>query len=115
MQDEITQNSENISEGRQRSLANLKPFKRGQSGNPGGRPKKIERLIDYKLDKKVPGDKQSRTYAEALVDAAVEPALKKSDVLMKEIFERVDGAVGEDRSPININVSAIPRYRKLEE
>ena|SRR3990167_6973945 len=35
----ISENKEEISEGKKKSLANLKPFKKGQSGNPGGRPK----------------------------------------------------------------------------
>jgi len=35
-----TENS-GSSNGRARGLANLKPYKKGQSGNPGGRPKGI--------------------------------------------------------------------------
>ena len=45
MSEIISENNEEISEGRKRSLANLKPFKKGQSGNPGGRPKGT--LKDY--------------------------------------------------------------------
>jgi len=37
----VAQNSDSVSEGRQRSLANLAPhrFQPGKSGNPGGKPK----------------------------------------------------------------------------
>lgn len=35
----MTDNSTEETEAKQRSLANLKPFKPGQSGNPAGRPK----------------------------------------------------------------------------
>jgi uncharacterized protein DUF5681 len=34
-------NSDESSDARARGLANLKPFKRGQSGNPNGRPKSM--------------------------------------------------------------------------
>lgn len=35
----VSQNSDSVSEGRRRRLANLKPFTKGVSGNPGGKPK----------------------------------------------------------------------------
>jgi hypothetical protein len=35
----LTQSSDPVSEGRRRRLANLKPFPKGMSGNPGGKPK----------------------------------------------------------------------------
>lgn len=45
MSEVISENKGEISEGRKKSLANLKPFKKGMSGNPGGRPKNT--LKDY--------------------------------------------------------------------
>src|SRR4051794_10353673 len=44
-------------EARERSNANLKPFVKGQSGNPGGRKKPvITEAYDRLLEKKVPND-----------------------------------------------------------
>lgn len=63
-------------------------FKPGQSGNPGGRPKKLTRILDEVLDKK---DKSGKTQAEKLVQAVVARAIKKSDLLVKEVWERVEG------------------------
>ena len=45
--DESTQSSENDGRGQNpASKANLKPFQKGQSGNPGGRQKKNVRFIN---------------------------------------------------------------------
>jgi len=52
-------------------VENLKPWAKGVSGNPGGRPRTapIAELLRELLEKPCPGDKQNRTY-----DAKVNPA-----------------------------------------
>lgn len=70
-----------------------KGFMPGQSGNPGGRPKKLVRILDEVLDQKIPNDKKRRTKAYKFVESVVDRATKKSDCLAKEIFERIDGPV----------------------
>jgi hypothetical protein len=95
-------------------LARLRPYqwKKGQSGNPGGRPKKLTCKLEQLLDKKIPGDKTGKTYAEALIEQMLHRAMKKSDFLIREIFDRVEGKVpraltAEDHGPSQINVSVV--------
>jgi uncharacterized protein DUF5681 len=69
-------------------------FKPGQSGNPGGRPKKpLTDLLDRQLAQIDPGDKLGRSYAQLLIASVVKRATKKSDLLVKEIFDRMEGKV----------------------
>jgi Family of unknown function (DUF5681) len=69
-------------------------FKPGQSGNPGGRPKKpLTDLLEWQLVQRVPGDKLGRSYAQLLIASIVKRAIKKSDILAKEIFDRIEGKV----------------------
>ena len=81
-------------------------FKPGQSGNPGGRPKKITRVIDKLLDE--PYDK-NRTYLQAFGEETLKRAIKRSDFMAKEILERVEGKVpqaltGPEGGPIQVAV-----------
>ena len=72
-------------------------WKPGHSGNPiGGRPKSVTTEIRKHLSRKVPGDRRNRTYLEKLVVEMVDRAMRKSDVLMKEILDRVEGKVPAD-------------------
>ena len=107
----VAGNNGKNSEGRARSLANLAPhkFKPGQSGNPLGRPvrKPLTTALEKYLSKQVPGDRQHRTFLEKLVEETVKRALKKSDVLVKEIFERVEGKTAPDETQANLGVQVI--------
>jgi len=93
-------------------------WKPGQSGNPGGRPKRLTTRLERQLLAKVPNDPQKRTYEELFIEAITKRAIGKSDVLAKEIFDRVEGKVAlpivgeEEAGPVQINISAIPKYRK---
>jgi len=102
-------NSEN---GRAKSLAAIEPhkFKPGQSGNPLGRPvrKPFTTALEKYLAQPIKGDKQHRTLLEKLVEQTVKRALKRSDTLMKEVIERLDGAVPKaEENPANIGVRVI--------
>lgn len=77
-----------------RSLQNLRPFRRGQSGNPGGRPKKLISTVYADLaEAKVPGDKKGRTYAQVLAEAQFRAAIKGKTEAAREIANRIEGKV----------------------
>src|SRR3990167_4595188 len=75
------------------NLKTLKPFKKGVSGNPKGKvvgtlsmtTKIKEFLMTFAPD--------GETYADKLRKATVLRAITKSDVLVKEILDRMDGKV----------------------
>lgn len=85
------------------SLANLKPYKPGQSGNPGGRPKHLTKALDSLL-----ADKKKR-YPEQIVEAAIERAIKKSDKALEIVWNRAEGKADDDSSrsdtgPLVVNI-----------
>jgi hypothetical protein len=90
--------AQNSGENRGR-VENLKPFKPGQSGNPGGRPKK--RPIT-ELYERILADPKNI----AAIEKAVLKALSRGNMamvlLLREITERVEGKVTQ---PIEANVT----------
>ena len=68
-------------------------WKPGQSGNPGGRPKKLTGPLEEFLSHAVPHDKQKRQYVDLLIESMVKRAISHSDTLVKEIFDRVEGRI----------------------
>ena len=79
---------------------NLKPWKPGQSGNPGGRPKKrpITDCYDALLDKPLPDElvrllkvKKGTTYGEAIALGQAISAIKGKAESAREIREALEG------------------------
>lgn len=72
-------------------------FKPGQSGNPSGRPslRPITDAYRRMLDKPIPGDKDKRTYGEAIATRLLEMAMSKDgDKALRaavEICDRLEG------------------------
>jgi hypothetical protein len=100
------QPAQNSEQSRQKRLANLKghKFKPGQSGNPGGRPKKKPLTDAYReaLAELVPGDAKGRTFAQLIAQQLVKKAaVDKHYLTAAEIADRVEGKA--DRS-IDLNV-----------
>jgi hypothetical protein len=73
-------------------VANLRPFKKGQSGNPSGRPKglSITRLVREELQK--PANPETKTTkAEMLAAMIVNLAQAGDRVLIPLVWRYVDG------------------------
>jgi hypothetical protein len=79
--------------GRARSLANLIPFRKGQSGNPRGRPKSITLSEAYRreLSKIDETDPERRTNAEVLAGKAILRARGGDVAALREIADRTEG------------------------
>ena len=95
---------------RARGLANLKPFKKGQSGNPAGRPKSAILSDAYrrKLAEVDPKDPQQRTFAEVLAEKMILKARAGDVHALREIADRVEGKAKQ-----TLNVS-FERRERLE-
>jgi Family of unknown function (DUF5681) len=72
-----------------------KPFrwKKGQSGNPGGRPKSktLSNAYRNKLEEAVPNDPEGRTWAEFIAEAQVRDAVRGNVQAAREIADRTEG------------------------
>ena len=85
-------------EKKQRKLDNLKPFKKGESGNPNGRPKgsvSITAAIKARLEEVYPGPENmadKKTYLEMIIDSITDNAIKSKDArTLKDIWAYIDG------------------------
>jgi len=125
-QSDFTENSEKNSgphlTGRARSLANLRHFRKGQSGNPGGRPKTpITDAYRRVAKKKYPNDPENRTYAQLVAEGQFKAAINGKTEAAREIREslegkipqstHVSGGVGADGEVLPIPVSLDVRER----
>ncbi len=75
---------------------NLKSWKKGQSGNPKGRPKKADcltSLLKEEIEKIDPDDKENRTHKEMIIVATMRLAKEGNSTALKEVWERMDGKV----------------------
>ena len=84
------------------TIENLKPFKKGQSGNPNGRPKKLPQL-DKLLADVLGEEKDGLTAAEAILKALRLKAAK-GDIRAAELL--LDRAYGKARQSIDHSHSA---------
>jgi hypothetical protein len=72
-----------------------KPYrwKKGQSGNPSGRPrsKTLSDAYKNKLEELVPNDPDGRTWAEIIAEAQVRDAVRGNVQAAREIADRTEG------------------------
>jgi hypothetical protein len=76
----------------ERQLANLKPFKPGQSGNPAGRPKKalLSDALRRQLAEAVQGAPE-KTIAEHIARALIREAVGGNVQAIREVGDRTEG------------------------
>jgi hypothetical protein len=93
MAKKVTDKQRGNSESEKRRLANLKPFRKGQSGNPAGRPKTItlSEALRLELAKANPEGENEETYAEAIASVLVKSAAGGNILAAKEIADRTEG------------------------
>lgn len=99
--------------------AGLIPYKPGQSGNPGGRPKgrSLTSIVRELLDSNTLGGKpipNGRTIGEMLGDVIVKEALKGKHAFAKEVWDRMDGKV-PDRVDLTSNGKTVGTLSRLDE
>lgn len=87
---------------RKGKVENLKPFKKGQSGNPNGRPKKIPEIDDL-LATVLGEEKDGITAAEAILKALRAKATK-GDVRAAEVL--MDRAYGKAKQIIDASLNS---------
>jgi hypothetical protein len=68
-------------------------WKKGQSGNPSGRPKSktLSDAYKSKLEEPVPNDPEGRTWAELIAAAQVRDAVRGNVQAAREIADRTEG------------------------
>ena len=73
-------------------IQNLKPWPRGVSGNPGGRPRKrlITDELERLLQEEAP-DKNGQTWATAIAEALLRQAITGDVRAIAELANRVEG------------------------
>jgi Family of unknown function (DUF5681) len=101
--DKQRKNSEGKGDGQARKLANLKPFKPGESGNPKGRPKSLtlSEALRAQLGQVMPGEDE-KTYAEKIALCLCEEAAKGNVGAAKEIADRTEG---KPRQSLDVDMS----------
>lgn len=101
-------------------------FQKGQSGNPGGRPKSGESLssiLRKKMDQVITVDGQEITAKEMIAIRLLELAINKKDLnALKYCFDRIDGTPkllqeisGNADNPLNIAIQVIKPNEQIEE
>jgi DnaJ-class molecular chaperone len=99
--------------GKRGRVENLKPWKPGQSGNPGGRPRNIlGEAYEEILVRVVPNDSKKRTYAQRIAEGQIKAAVKGNTAAAREIADRTEGKprqrldiAHEDDGPLMFNLN----------
>lgn len=83
-------------------IENLRPWAKGTSGNPGGRPRR-DALTEALKAQLASDDSDGRTVAEQIAAALIKSALRGDVRAIREIADRTEG---RPRQQFNIDASA---------
>ena len=102
---------------------NLKPFKKGQTGNPNGRPKKlppIKELIEKTLGEEKNGITGVDAIFKVLLSKAVKGDLKASQMLLDYYYGKatqkteIVGEIQTTNKPIDLKKLSLEELKELE-
>ena len=81
-------------------IQNLKPWPKGVSGNPGGRPIRtpLTEVLIQMLQSPCADDSEQRTYAEVIAEMLLKRACKGGIRAVREIADRVEGRPSQSLS-----------------
>ncbi len=111
MANKVTNKQKSNTDGRKRKLANLKPWKPGQSGNPNGRPKTrtLSEELRARLKEQYPG-RSDATYGRMVAHKLVDLAIDGEIAAIREVFDRTEG---KPKHVVDVNVEE--RKREMVE
>ena len=102
---------------------NLKPFKKGETGNPNGRPKKlppIKELIEKTLGEEKNGISGVDAIFKVLLSKAVKGDLKASQMLLDYYYGKatqkteIVGEIQTTNKPIDLKKLSLEELKELE-
>ena len=102
---------------RKPNLKNLKPWKKGESGNPNGRPPKLPEL-DVLLAKVLGAEKRGKTEAEHIIEAITRKAANGDVRAAEMLFDRGFGKVAQTMefkgASFEATVFVLPNGREVQ-
>jgi hypothetical protein len=106
---------------KQHQVLQAHAFQPGESGNPSGRPRKLmTEAYRRALERKIAGDPDGRTYADAIAEQMIRLGLKGSVRAVAEVSTRADGlpqqsvAFDGDGSSLSIQIASMTPEMKRQ-